>query len=732
MAIPHLIFDLPSKILPPGPRKSGLGPDHNEVDKFIKTTAGGPDEVDLVQYLLESLHQFGIRACTRLSCVERKTSLKRIAPTASIGSQWGHIRDWALVTVSCKAAFGPHGGLKHGEDPFECAGDNEDAYGDTERCNNDFKHTHAAVYFCTRILTDLGKYTTWLQRDQIDAFGLCELLLWISISNGRGRRQSPTIQTILRDRQLSIPEVRDGILQLPSQSVCQSRLWMLAEATEWGMCSLPSLLDILGRFQLSERHQTTHQACNPQTCLLSDVNATRIDQLHMCPTGHCEEIVCNGSKLNELENDKVSGGWSWNSQTMSKSLSVLPLLRKTPKFVKITNSTTYVAISHVWSDGTGVGLKKPGHINKCLFDFFSGHAVKLGCDVIWWDTICVPTDREQRQNALRRMHHNFSEAKYTLIHDSELVNFVWKNDGSPCIALALSTWFTRGWTALELYASNSVKILFADEDDNPVIKDLDDEVLADEFDPFAHPAWIEVSAVIRRVRKDKFWMGTGRPISHILHILNNRYTCWSQDRVLIAGLMADMGRDFNRRRSADVAVLIQHSQPGFDQAENTKIILRRLEFITQSSLLHGKVTISRAGAWSWCPLSFFDLSLPTPSEVIVELQLEGEYEGCLRGTWYSTPLHQHDIPQLAPVYDHLSTLVRIQEALTALESHWLLAPWGPCMPIWRDRYLLVRDIGSNIVLKNNKLQRYAYVGTLAAEKDTIIFGRMQTQDILLS
>jgi hypothetical protein len=123
--------------------------------------------------------------------------------------------------------------------------------------------------------------------------------------------------------------------------------------------------------------------------------------------------------------------------------------------------------------------------------------------------------------------------------------------------------------------------------------------------------------------------------------------------------------------------------------------------------------------------SFFNLSLPTPSEVIVELQLEGEYEGCQRGTWYSTPLHQHDIPGLGPVYDHIPTLFRIQEALAELESHWFLAAWGPCIPvIWRNHSLLVRDLGSDVFIKKDKLQIYAYVGTLAAEKDTVIFGKI--------
>lgn len=285
------------------------------------------------------------------------------------------------------------------------------------------------------------------------------------------------------------------------------------------------------------------------------------------------------------------------------------------------------------------------------------------------------------------------------------------------------------------YASESVKILFADEHGSPVIKDLDDDLLASEWDPFAHPAWMEVSAVIRRVRKRSFWMGTGRPISHILSILNNRYTCWSQDRLLIAGLMADMGMDTRRnQKSASVAVRIEHGQYALDQADNTKAILKRLEFITQSSLLHGEVTISQSGPWSWCPLSFFDLGLPTPYEMIVELQLDGEYEGYLRGTWYSTKVQESDVPRLKPLYDHLATLVRIQDALETWNCHRLLAAWGPSMPAWRDRYLLVEELGCQVVIGRHTLQRCAYVGTVLSTtgEDTAIFHRMERQNLLIS
>lgn len=63
------------------------------------------------------------------------------------------------------------------------------------------------------------------------------------------------------------------------------------------------------------------------------------------------------------------------------------------------------------------------------------------------------------------------------------------------------------------------------------MKDLDDEVLAYVFDPFVPSAWIEISAVIRGVCKDNFWMGTRESILHVLNLRTNRYTCWSQDLI---------------------------------------------------------------------------------------------------------------------------------------------------------------------------------------------------------
>ncbi|KAI0183937.1 hypothetical protein EV127DRAFT_486622 [Xylaria flabelliformis] len=138
----------------------------------------------------------------------------------------------------------------------------------------------------------------------------------------------------------------------------------------------------------------------------------------------------------------------------------------------------YMALSHVWSDGTGVGLKAPGKVNKCLHAYFAKIARKLGCDGLWWDAISIPSERTARATAIERMLDNFEKAKVTVLHDQDLVRFPWRDDGSPAVALVLSSWFTRGWTAAELFASrhHSVKVLYADPtnpDGDPLINDWD-------------------------------------------------------------------------------------------------------------------------------------------------------------------------------------------------------------------------------------------------------------------
>lgn len=687
--------------------------------------------------------------------------MEQAAPTAGPNSQWRHVRDWALVVSSCRSVY--FNGSATGDESWASrVAHGPQAYPDkTEEnfdCLNSFLKTNNAAQFCTRILEELGRCTRWLARDGVDAFGLCELLYWISASSLGGRTWSPSIQTLLQQRALEFPQVRKAVLELPQQGMCQSRIWKLAQASRRGLCALPSLLDGLRRMEdgLSDQHSTIHHDCNAQTCLMSDINATRVEQLHVCQDQNCGIIVCPGERLNSLDNSTTSGVWfvadqhrRSNARLIWKWLPTAP--EKTPRFGEIGKgkpSVPYLAISHVWSDGTGAGLMPPGEVNKCLFDYWGHWATELGCEAIWWDTVCVPTDRAQRQKALRRMHKNFSAAKYTLIHDRDLVNFAWKEDGSPCLALAMSTWFTRGWTALELYASDAVKVLFADQDGHPILKDLHSEVLTKRYDgqdPFAHPAWVNLSKTIRELQTQEFYSSGSTPIATILGILNPRSTSWAQDRILIASLIADLADKYESQIKYRPRYKIEANQPGLFQAENTKTLLKRCGYIEQGCLMHGQVTIQASGPWSWCPLSVFDLSWPMFFEHKAQVVPNGQFEGCLEGTWLSTPLQKEDLDRLRPLENtHLTLLARIREAFTKVENHILLAASGRDYPAWRDRYLLVEvREGSveeyyrrakadewNDFEPRHLLQKCAYIGTVACERDTVILSRMKLQHFI--
>ncbi|KAL4768083.1 hypothetical protein BDW60DRAFT_220035 [Aspergillus nidulans var. acristatus] len=66
----------------------------------------------------------------------------------------------------------------------------------------------------------------------------------------------------------------------------------------------------------------------------------------------------------------------------------------------------YVAISHVWSDGTGAGVQKEGFVNRCLFRYFKEAMREL--------------EPAARRKAIRRMNNDFRYAKCTLVHDQYL------------------------------------------------------------------------------------------------------------------------------------------------------------------------------------------------------------------------------------------------------------------------------------------------------------------------
>ena len=234
----------------------------------------------------------------------------------------------------------------------------------------------------------------------------------------------------------------------------------------------------------------------------------------------------------------------------------------------------YVAVSR--SDGTGIGLQEGGLVNRCLFEYLADITRKeLHCDAIWWDTRSIPKDKVARRKAINQMHHSYSSATCTILHDQYLVNYEWTDDGSPCIALVVSPWLTRGWTALELIMSKEVKVLFKGHDGQLVIKDLDADIKAGDPRQCTRALWI-ASNILRRIRKPI------HNVTDLMTVLKPRSTSWPRNRMVIAGLLAGLD---------DIDYTL-------DQDDITKAIVDSLYKIKPSSFLHGQVTVNESGAWS--------------------------------------------------------------------------------------------------------------------------------------
>lgn len=352
-------------------------------------------------------------------------------------------------------------------------------------------------------------------------------------------------------------------------------------------------------------------------------------------------------------------------------------------------------------------MKAPGLVNQCLVEYFYRVAEHLGCDGLWWDTVCIPRERKARSIAVDTMLTNYENAKCTVIHDQSLVDFEWKEDGSPAVALILSAWFSRGWTAAELFASRNhdVKVIFKNPDARgpPLLKDLDSEILAwdyqtdnnrgSQIESFGVPklGHYIVTDIIRQFRAGMFddrrsIHGGRRPsantnrdpdrLKKILRIMRCRTTSWARDRMLIPGLIC-LPPEVSISTSTGSAI--------------TSKLLEHLRTIAFDDLLHTTVPVRQFGPWSWCPSSIYDMGLFSVAT------RHGTDSTHMRvgspGTLSSKGLKAYSLlesDQIIPAGSHPSIRARVLEALSK-RSHCMLLTdrsWSSdgrlcilCMPI---------------------------------------------------
>ncbi|EXJ92274.1 hypothetical protein A1O3_00824 [Capronia epimyces CBS 606.96] len=458
--------------------------------------------------------------------------------------------------------------------------------------------------------------------------------------------------------------------------ICKNRLWNLISCCPRQWRDLPALLSLIDQndkqraylFKQTENldlpaqpissagarpsDSYTHEACTSDLCHFSSMDSTRVAQRHKC--SETERQSCPLIQFPPTNNTSLDR-LIWN-HTVEPSAQNSDVLTYKP----VLSAGNYIAISHVWSDGTGAGTQGRGLMNNCLFQFFCNIAQDLDSDGLWWDAVSIPTDPKRRAQALRNMHLNFSLAKHTVVHDEYLLRIPWRDDGTPCLALVLSPWFTRGWTAVELLASKSVKVLFGDPDDEngpPVIKDLETDVLA--TFPTCSLGHIAASFIVRRL-----WTLTSeldRTFSDLMRILRTRSNSWPRDRVVVAALLAGI------KPEVDAVNM---------QARVMQQIITSYHTVSASILIHGAPTITEHGPLSWCPSNLFSGDPTTLSTKFLSWdQLFGidPDTGALDGIFSACALSSVDPEMLEPISMHPAVRRKLDSAFIHKEKHLLLS-----------------------------------------------------------
>ncbi|KAF2962977.1 hypothetical protein GQX73_g10591 [Xylaria multiplex] len=582
-----------------------------------------------------------VRDCTNTRCREVFAVMRGTAPECD----WGAFRHWALAAMSCQATL-----AMSCRERLAKPGKGSTF---TDEVRRNLPHTHLvyAAHGCFWILENSREVKPLFQpthdgfpSPNLDLRGVCNVIYWmanIQAFNDLGVAFSRRWDHHYLVPEVTLPPIWQATRKIHDLDLCSCRFWNFVNLAERKQSDLP---DIVHALEKSSRrdilYHSGHQHCAPTKCEYSHLDSTKVEQLHKCEHRDCEqskypvELLGMAAELGE--------GTVWSISSPELNAPGIP----------------YVAISHVWSDGTGVGVKSQGCVNRCLFEYFARITKSLNCDGIWWDALSIPMEPKARAKAIGQMHKNYADAEYTVIHDQYLLNIEYTDSETACLSMILSPWFTRGWTALELRMSNRVKVLFKGSNSaNPVIKDLDHDILAKDPRMVSRAHWL-ASSMISRLRT-----ATINYIDDILAILRPRSTSWVRDRTVIAGLLLRI--------------------PGLDisgsEGEILRAIITHIGRVPYSALLHGMPTMFETGSFSWCPPTLDDM----PIDLTIDLDKRNAREvrmlhvsenGALTGRWHCEVVTERQIKnkRLEPHGSHISVAVHFYNALLKWENCLIL------------------------------------------------------------
>ena len=215
-----------------------------------------------------------------------------------------------------------------------------------------------------------------------------------------------------------------------------------------------------------ENAESQHEACNVHNCQLRQSKPPR----HLDKSCQCAYISVDEAQLTHLLERGDLPLIRIQHETYSDKVSV--------EVIASSPSSSYVALSHVWTDGLGnpeaTALPRCQLLRlKSLIDKLNTSTTLRDQDsgpeiLLWCDTLCCPVVSENAKRiALSQMYRTYDKASVVLVLEEALgkhrVNAMDLCEAS--LQVVLSRWMTRLWTLQEgALPARANKLLFQFKD----------------------------------------------------------------------------------------------------------------------------------------------------------------------------------------------------------------------------------------------------------------------------
>jgi hypothetical protein len=218
--------------------------------------------------------------------------------------------------------------------------------------------------------------------------------------------------------------------------------------------------------------KSKHKNCTGMQYVAYNIDPTTYRAKHVKPNCTCENICPDVEeiiwviKLGDIPVLSLS-----HRSSTCQSGAVGPGYAPDPIILKDTPASTlpkpicYAAISHVWSDGMG-SVTEEG-LPRCRIEKIFSTTRTYNQHHLWVDSLCVPSEKESRKNAIRLMGETYKKASLTFVINRTIssIKFTEEADGVELIILKLimSPWMQRLWTLQEAMLSRWLVFEFSNK-----------------------------------------------------------------------------------------------------------------------------------------------------------------------------------------------------------------------------------------------------------------------------